>query len=225
MNSDFPRIITYLRKQKGLSQKEVSSDLGISQSLLSHYEKGIRECGLEFLVKIADYYDVSTDYLLGRSSIPASAEIKVEDIPDTKDVEDINRGKINSYCLINRKIITNTTGIIYSLLSEIGSKKLSKYISQYIMTAEYNAIRIINSLSDKDTNKEYNVPYALTENYCQASMTLDLLRIKELKLNQNDKIKIDLSSKTLSLKYPESYGSLFNLIKNSEDNIKQKFRV
>ena len=51
MNSDFPRIITFLRKERGLSQKQVASDLGISQALLSHYEKGIRECGLDFLVK------------------------------------------------------------------------------------------------------------------------------------------------------------------------------
>ena len=59
MNRDFPRIITLLRKERGLSQRRASDELGISQALLSHYEKGIRECGLDFLVKIADYYNVS----------------------------------------------------------------------------------------------------------------------------------------------------------------------
>ena len=49
MNKDFPRIITFLRKERGLSQKQVAGDMGISQALLSHYEKGIRECGLDFL--------------------------------------------------------------------------------------------------------------------------------------------------------------------------------
>ena len=48
MNSDFPRIITFLRKERGLSQKQVSQDLGISQALLSHYEKGIRECSQHY---------------------------------------------------------------------------------------------------------------------------------------------------------------------------------
>mgnify|MGYP002519639474 CR=1 FL=1 len=43
MNSDFPRIITLLRKERGISQKHAASDLQISQALLSHYEKGIRE--------------------------------------------------------------------------------------------------------------------------------------------------------------------------------------
>ena len=66
MSSDFSRIITLLRKEKGISQKQVASDLGISQALLSHYEKGIRECGLDFVVKVADYYGVSCDYLLGK---------------------------------------------------------------------------------------------------------------------------------------------------------------
>ena len=57
MNNDFGRIITLLRKEKKLSQKQVAIDLGISQSLLSHYEKGIRECGLDFLVKTAELLD------------------------------------------------------------------------------------------------------------------------------------------------------------------------
>ena len=68
MNKDFPRIITFLRKEKKLSQKQAALELGISQALLSHYENGIRECGLDFLIKAADYYNVSIDYLLGRTN-------------------------------------------------------------------------------------------------------------------------------------------------------------
>ncbi len=49
MNSHFPRIITLLRKERGLSQKSAAEQLGVSQALLSHYEKGIRECGLGLL--------------------------------------------------------------------------------------------------------------------------------------------------------------------------------
>jgi transcriptional regulator with XRE-family HTH domain len=54
-----------LRKDKNLSQKEAAERLGVSQALLSHYEKGIRECGLDFLCRASAFYDVSTDYLLG----------------------------------------------------------------------------------------------------------------------------------------------------------------
>ena len=64
----FPEIISQLRKKRGLSQKEAAGDLGISAALLSHYEKGIRECNLDFLMKVSDYYGVSCDYLLGHSA-------------------------------------------------------------------------------------------------------------------------------------------------------------
>ena len=70
LNSSFPRNITLLRKERGLSQKSVAAALGVSQALLSHYEKGIRECGLAFLVRIADFYGVTCDYLLGRAPPP-----------------------------------------------------------------------------------------------------------------------------------------------------------
>ena len=70
MLSDFPRILTLLRKEKKISQKKAAEDLGVQQALLSHYENGKRECGLEFLLKAAEYYNVTTDYLLGKSDIP-----------------------------------------------------------------------------------------------------------------------------------------------------------
>ena len=77
MNNTFGSIISYLRKEKGISQKQASSDLGISQALLSHYEKGIRECGLDFLIKLSKYYEVSCDELLGvsRSSDTVSKDV------------------------------------------------------------------------------------------------------------------------------------------------------
>lgn len=62
----FSNRITALRKERGLSQKEVAMSLGVSQALLSHYEKGVRECGLEFVVRCAEYFGVTTDYLLGK---------------------------------------------------------------------------------------------------------------------------------------------------------------
>lgn len=56
-----------LRTEKGLSQKAAALELGISQALLSHYEKGIREFSIDFLCRICDYYDVPADYVIGRT--------------------------------------------------------------------------------------------------------------------------------------------------------------
>ncbi|MBQ5823841.1 MAG: helix-turn-helix transcriptional regulator, partial [Clostridia bacterium] len=58
MATAFSTRITSLRKERGLSQKEVAMSLGVSQALLSHYEKGVRECGLDFVLKCADYFGV-----------------------------------------------------------------------------------------------------------------------------------------------------------------------
>ena len=66
MKSDFAGILSQLRREKGLSQRRVAADLGISQALLSHYENDAREPKLEFVVKACDYYDVTADYILGR---------------------------------------------------------------------------------------------------------------------------------------------------------------
>ncbi len=74
----FPQMLARLRRQRGISQKQAAEELGISPALLSHYENGIRECGLDFLLHIADYYGVSCDYLLGKS------EFKNPDVYDAE---------------------------------------------------------------------------------------------------------------------------------------------
>lgn len=68
MTSDFCRNMSALRKSHGLSQRQAAADLNISQALLSHYENGAREPGLAFLCRACDYYGVTADFLLGRTS-------------------------------------------------------------------------------------------------------------------------------------------------------------
>ena len=66
----FAQILSELRRTAGLSQRKAAADLGISQALLSHYENDAREPGLHFVCRVCDYYNVTADYLLGRSSNP-----------------------------------------------------------------------------------------------------------------------------------------------------------
>lgn len=65
MSTEFANYLALLRRKCGISQREAAAALQVSQALLSHYEKGIREPGLDFVVRAADYYGVSTDLLLG----------------------------------------------------------------------------------------------------------------------------------------------------------------
>ena len=55
-----------VRKKSGKTQKEVAEGIGIGQGTYKNYETGAREPNGETLVAIANYFDVSTDYLLGR---------------------------------------------------------------------------------------------------------------------------------------------------------------
>lgn len=55
-----------LRKENGVSQKEVADYIGVSVSAYSNYEQGIREPSLDVLLKLSDFFDTTYDYLLGK---------------------------------------------------------------------------------------------------------------------------------------------------------------
>jgi len=62
----FPITLKMLRLSRGLSQQELARDLELSAVTISGYETGKREPSLEILERIADYFNVSIDFLLGR---------------------------------------------------------------------------------------------------------------------------------------------------------------
>ncbi|MDE7176823.1 MAG: helix-turn-helix domain-containing protein [Lachnospiraceae bacterium] len=85
-------LLTMLRKEKGLLQKDVAIYLNLTVATVSNYEKKVRMPDLETLVRLADLYDVSTDYLLQRTRCRTSirtlgrrlsADFTVGDLIDT----------------------------------------------------------------------------------------------------------------------------------------------
>lgn len=59
-----------LREKRNLSQLKLAMDLGLNQNGISRYENGVRQADYETLIKFADYFDVSIDYLLERTDNP-----------------------------------------------------------------------------------------------------------------------------------------------------------
>ncbi len=59
-----------IRKSKGISQLKLAIDLHTNQNTISRYETGEREPGIYELIKIAEYFNVSIDYLVGRTDNP-----------------------------------------------------------------------------------------------------------------------------------------------------------
>ena len=64
--SEFSERLREVRKDVGMSQSEVASEIGVTKSAYSNYEQGIREPSLKVLKAICDSFDVSSDYLIGR---------------------------------------------------------------------------------------------------------------------------------------------------------------
>ena len=59
-------IIKELRAEKGLSQAELAKKINVSQKAIDYWERGVNEPKASYIVALADFFDVSADYLLGR---------------------------------------------------------------------------------------------------------------------------------------------------------------
>ena len=86
--TQFGEILAELRKDRGLKQKELAKIMHVSTSTISNYEIGAHYPDIEKLMELADYFGVTTDYLLGRCASnlspdvfdkPASQEMTVGD--------------------------------------------------------------------------------------------------------------------------------------------------
>lgn len=62
--------LCFLREKKKISQQKLAMDLNVNQNTVSRYENGSRQADYEMLIKIADYFNVSIDYLLERTDNP-----------------------------------------------------------------------------------------------------------------------------------------------------------
>jgi transcriptional regulator with XRE-family HTH domain len=67
-----------LRKKNHLKQDDVANILGVVRSTYGNYEHGTREIDMSGIIKLADFYKVSLDYLLGRTDLP----FRYESYPD-----------------------------------------------------------------------------------------------------------------------------------------------
>ncbi len=223
MNADFPRILTLLRKERGISQKQAAVSLGISQALLSHYEKGIRECGLDFLVRCANFYGVSCDYLLGRSPERNGSQLTVEDIPDADAITKENGQRGGLIPLLNKKLISNSVNILYDLLSKQSNKSLTGEVSSFLMMAVYRMFRVVYSANPKNQSGMFTVSPQVAQHYASACMQIceGNANIAAQQIAGGQPEELYLTTEILSKEYPLFSASLLNLIQNSELRIKK----
>jgi len=105
---NFHERLSLLRKEKCITQTQLSVIIGLSRGTIGMYEIGKRDPDTQTIIKIADYFNVSTDYLLGKSNI--------KNIQTTKSTEHILLFDFTIYWILFRKLSQQTTGRIYSLI-------------------------------------------------------------------------------------------------------------
>ena len=67
MSTPISARLVNLRKEKNLSRAEIGTILNVSTRLISYWENGERQCDFDMLIKIANCFSVSIDYLLGKT--------------------------------------------------------------------------------------------------------------------------------------------------------------
>ena len=227
MNADFPRILTLLRKERGISQKLAASQLGISQALLSHSEKGIRECGLNFLIRCADFYGVSCDYLLGRSPERTGSKLTVEDIPEPDTVGKENVFKAGVLPVLNKKLIANSLNILFDMLSKSNCKPLIHEVSAFLMLSVYRMFRLVYAANPRNQAALFTIPESVAQQYADAAM--QICSANAFSISKGDPIAgmerikntepLAITTEGLSKEYPLFASSLLNLIQNSEARV------
>lgn len=219
MNTEFSRTLALLRQEKGVSQRSAAEALGISQALMSHYEKGVREPGLAFIVKACDFYGVSSDYLLGRTLTRDGTTIQAEDLYDASEEKDnVLNGMI--LATLNKKLMINSLSLLYELLGATGNRELIRCASNYIATAISVMFRRLHSHAPKTNPSFFAVSsgrflsgaYDMELKACEMEMVEELA---DQKKNRGD--FPDLHHDVLTEKYGPLYQSLLqNLYSNGK---------
>ncbi|OXT13387.1 transcriptional regulator [Streptococcus sp. KR] len=101
-----------LRKKEKLTQKDIATFLNISQPAYQQFESGKKKMNLETMEKLADYFNVSTDYLLGKT-----------DIPDPDSDIDLDSAIDNSVAYDGTPITDNDREIIKDFLKDYFANK------------------------------------------------------------------------------------------------------
>ena len=209
MVQDFPRTLSLLRQEKKISQRKAATELGVSQALLSHYENGVREPGLQFVVRAADYYGVSADYLLGRTMARDGGAILAGDVTDSSEKKDnVLRGSATA--MLNKKLLVNSTALLYEALGKCDAALVAG-VSDYLSTAFYKAFRMVYSMGAEARSDVFPVSDANYSELCDLHLKRSEAMLRKLSCGKNGP-ETQLNMAVLQQAYPQLAPSLFTLL-------------
>ena len=221
MNAKFSRTLSLLRQEKKVSQRTAAAALGISQALLSHYENGIREPGLVFVVKACDYYGVSADFLLGRTLSRDGVVIAAEELYDISD-EKNNSIKGGVLALLSKKLLVNSIGVLFGMLGKTGSRDAIQAASSYLSTAVYTMYRRLYDANPSNNPDFFSVPprhfqaglHEADMKCCEAELADALAAHAKAKGTWPE-----MTNDALARDYPVLYQSILQVVHNTGERV------
>lgn len=221
-NPDFARSLTLLRKERNISQRAAAKELGISQALLSHYENGIREPGLAFVVKACDYYGVSADFILGRTMARyGTTIIDPETMYDHSNAKDnVLRGSVTA--LLSKKLLVNSISLLFDLLGKLGNKEAVKSAATFLNTAVYRLYRHLYRAIGDNTDTVFTLS---DQRFVNGASNADMVYAEVDYVEAlSDQVKKkgpvpSLRHDDLNANYPETYPSLLQIVHTSGERI------
>lgn len=194
--SKFAQVLSRLRKERGISQKKAASDLGISQALLSHYEKGIRECGLDFVIRCSEYYGVTADYLLGISENRTGMDLSfvTEDNMEMSSVQ----------------TLAAAANMMLKIIATAKDVRTSKYIFDYYTLCVYRGA-LTMAKAGILPKEMFKLDFNLGRELASAAIAVEDARF--VFIEDKSRTGTDLSEKT----------ALHEIIENAEEHILTRF--
>ncbi len=201
MVAQFPKTLSQLRQEKGVSQRNAASALGVSQALLSHYENGAREPGLDFLLRAAKFYGVSTDILLGYTP---TINVKPSSACNASESAD-------SLAMRRHAMIDECISILFNLLSSSKRRDLVDTASSYLSLAVYKVLRYLYMAHSSEENVLFTIPQCSFSELSDAQMKrLEL----DMKLDAISHDEIDYGDKGIDASIlSDSMATMLNLIR------------
>lgn len=218
MNTDFSRVLSLLRQEKGVSQRTAAAAMGVSQALLSHYENGIREPGLAFVTRACGYYHVSADYLLGRSLNRDGTVIEAEGLQDASEAKENLKGGIAAK--LQKKLLINTLSIFFDLLGQVGSKEAVAQAGAYLSAALYQLYRPFYRAAGGNEGYFSTEKTAFDLDILSADMTLARIQyVKALEAYRGQFPSVDAQS--LEEEYQSFSQSMAQILHDADERIRQ----
>lgn len=213
MNQDFPRTLALLRQEKGLSQRQAARELGVSQALLSHYENAAREPGLAFVRRVCDYYNVSADYLLGRTLDRNGTVITESELYNAAGEKGSLQGSIAA--TLQKKLLVNATSLLFELLGRTRSRDAVNAASGYLSGALYQLYRMLYRAAGGRERFFALDGSAFSADVVDAQMRLDRVALAQVLEGAEDLPVVD--GEALSKDYPALMQSLSQVLHNTEE--------